>query len=130
MLGEGGCRNSISFILVHANKGEAKNKEEASLKQGLSTQGKTSRMGFKAGNLLPWQRGEHSHCQAQADQKCLPHVIVFSETSHGPGSLPSGGWTLLFPERQGLRCLMDQKPSLPIHASLPAMVPGNPKPLP
>lgn len=74
----------------------AKEKEEATIKEGLSTQGETSGVGFAAGNLLPWQRGEIAATATSA-----PEVPTISnEVSHGPGSPSHGGWMLLFPETQ------------------------------
>lgn len=66
-------------FLVHADKREGREKEEATIKQGLSIQGETPGIGFAVRNILPWQRRDGSHYQVPADQKCLPLVIVFSE---------------------------------------------------
>lgn len=44
------------------NKRETKEKGEATIKEGFSTQSKSSGMGFAVGNLWPWTRGDGNHC--------------------------------------------------------------------
>lgn len=90
------------LFLVRADKREAKEKEEATVRQGLSTQGEISGMGFAEGNLLPWQRGDCSHYQVQAYQKCLPSAIVFSEDQPWPRVSTSWRMFTALPQETGV----------------------------